>query len=143
MISAEKVINELNGFPDKHDTLKGLFNTFQRNLQNIESPDFPLRAMKVTNLSDTRSIVKFLDREYELVFSTIITGNAITGSISAFRVLGTERGSYSFKELTSRTFNFESIVSIQPPANHDAIRLTAEDECVTLVLNWIHEEINK
>ena len=143
MINAEQIISELNALPDKHDALKGLFNTFQRNLQGIESADFPLRNITVTTLSDTRSIVKFLDREYALVFSTIITGSAITGTISVYRALGRERGSNAFKELTSRTFNIESIVSIQPPKNHDAIRLSEEDECVTLVLNWIYEEINK
>ena len=140
MDNTERVIDKLDGIPQKHELLKGLFNVFQGNLSRLEAADFPLSCIQVETASDSRSIVRFLDREYEIRFGSVVTGNSVSGSISICRVLNRSGGKIT--ELTSRTFNNEAVVSIQPPSSHQSIRLSDESECITLVLNWIYDEIN-
>jgi len=110
MIRIQQIFDEFRNFPNRHDTLKGIFGVFQQNLPHFENKDFPLKGITVLTLSDTKSVVLFLDREYELRFSSSKSGATLVGNISVFRVL--DRDNNSFIELDSTTFNGDSVAAI-------------------------------
>jgi hypothetical protein len=140
VIRLQQIIDEFRNYPNKYEILKRKFNTFQKSLSHFESKDFPIKGISTEVLSDTKSLVRFLDREYEFRFSSSSSNNELSGKITVFLVL--DRDNNTLTQLDSTTFKADSIANIQPPPKEARIRLDVENDCLTLAFNWIYNEIN-
>ena len=140
MIRIESIIDEFRNSLNRHNTLKGHFHNFQTSIELLGGDAFPLRGISVTSSDETSSTVTYLDREYEFKFSTELSSGVLVGRLTVARVIDRDR--HKFTDLASVTFNGESVVDIQQPQDEDPIRLDHDNDCMSLVMNWIRDEFN-
>lgn len=138
MKTISEMTTELSKLSSRHDTFRKIFKTFQQHLNHLNSDTFPVRGITLENKSDETSSLSFIGRLYELKFSSCMIDGAMKGKITVSRILGEK----NVKEITSITYNGQSIVDIKPPQGEDPISLNVDNSCVNLALNWLSTEIN-
>ena len=137
MLSNEEARYKLKNIDHRHNQLKDFFNGFQVAIENFENHTW-VRGAVAETLSSVKSVLTYIDRKYELRFSTHYSGGALIGKITAYRIVEGEA-----KELTSVVYKGTSELDIKVPHGEDPMRLDHEFYCTQLVLNWIWDDINE
>lgn len=138
MKKIDQMANELSQISNRHNTFWNIFKKFQQNINHLQSDTFPVKGIKLENVSDSKTIISFIGRTYELNFTSCMVKGAIKGEISFSRIIGENCAN----EINSITYNGQSIVDLAPPEGEDPISLAEDSCCLNLVLNWLSSEIN-
>jgi hypothetical protein len=138
MKKIDQMTNELSHVSNRHNTFRNIFKTFQKNIDHLQSDTFPVKGIKLENVSDKKTFITFIERTYELNFTSCMVNGAIKGKISVSRIFGEK----SANEFASITYNGQSIADVTPPQGEDPISLAEDSCCLNLVLNWLSNEIN-
>lgn len=138
MKKIDQMISELSQVSNRHNTFWNIFKTFQKNIVHLQSDTYPVRGIKLENVSNKKTLISFIERTYELNFTSCMVNGVIKGKISISRILGEN----SANEFTSITYNGQSIADVTPPQGEDPISLAEDSCCLNLVLNWLSSEIN-
>jgi hypothetical protein len=133
-----EVNKELANISSRHGTFKDIFNTFQGHITNLTSDSFPVKGICVSNVSYTQTTISFIGRTYEINFSICMVNNSPKGKISISRIYSDGNST----EISSVTYNGQSIADIQPPKGGDQVSLSEDICCMNLVVNWLLAEIN-
>ena len=138
MKKIDQMTSELSHVSNRHNTFRDIFKTFQQNINHLQSDTFPVKGIKLENVSDKKTLISFIGRTYELNFTSCMVNGAIKGKISVSRILGEN----SANEIASIIYNGQSIADVAPPQGEDPISLAEDSCCLNLVLNWLSSEIN-
>jgi hypothetical protein len=136
-----KIINcaldDLTAISKRHNKLKEIFKTYQENLSDLQKED-TIPGFKITN-EDTKSTISFIDREFVLIFSTVITGEnrALNGRVSFLRNLGGNKTHL----VTEINFNGNALVEASETEGEDPLYLDESSSGFILICNWLSSNI--
>ena len=131
MIEIENGIKELSYIENRHNNFKNIFLKFKKNIMYLGSDRSPVKGMVIKSECDNVAQICFIDRKYELRFSSDKVDGKIKGKISAKRILDDN----SCIDLNDITYDGESKIEGR------AGMLINDTECIKLVFNWLLEEI--
>ena len=138
MNNLDEMTKELSRYLARHEKFKTIFKTFQDNIVHLKSRSFPVRGITIDNDSDINTSILFVGRKYNIRFSSCMTNEGLKGKISIYRATETAE----VIEVSSVTYNGQSVVDIEPPSGEDPIALNEDSCCINLVLNWLYNDIN-
>jgi hypothetical protein len=132
MQAIEKAIEQLTPLVSRYQSLKVLFNQFQKCIEEANKQTFPVKEISVNTLSAIKSEVNFLDRLYVISFSIVKS----QGLIAVARVSDSQTNA-EITQIDSVSFNGQGVVATQQPQNEDQINIKEESCCLNLLLNWL------
>lgn len=139
MVRLNVIYDEFRHYDASHHRLKTLFNNFQKNIDRLMDPEFPVSGIAVQLVNTDISRIIYIGRVYEFRFSADRDDDTLIGSISVHRQ--TVEG--HFRELGHVTFDEDSVVNIKSPdCEISQVRLDNPACCCAVALNFIRDDIN-
>ena len=130
----EKAIQQLTSLVIRYQSLKLLFNQFQKHIEEANKQTFPVRGILVNTLSATKSGVTFLDHLYVVSFSVQNSRGVIV-----FTSVGDGHTNTEVTQVGSVSFNGQGVVDIKQPPNEDQMDINNDSCSLNLLLNWLHQ----
>jgi hypothetical protein len=138
MNTLEEMTGQLSSLHSRHNSFKGIFNTFQKSINHLGSATFLVKGITLDSATEDKTVISYIGRTYEITFSSCMVNTAFKGKISISRVLNNSE----ICEVSSITFNGQSVVDVKQPEDEDPISLAEDGCCLNLVLNWIFSDLN-
>jgi hypothetical protein len=139
MNTLEEMTDQLSSLHSRHNSFKGIFNTFQDSINHLESATFLVKGITLDSATEDKTVISYIGRTYEITFSSCMVNTALKGKISISRVLNNSE----ICEVSSITFNGQSVVDVKQPKDEDPMSLAEDGCCLNLVLNWIFSDLNE
>lgn len=138
MLNTINVMSKLDVLDSRHNKLKAIFAKAQLHIETIQANNL-VTGIEVQTATDKKTVVTYIDRRYEIDFSTFYEGDELKGKVSFYRRLDED----NIAEQPCAEYDMAAdIADSIHPDQRGKLKLNNHGDSIILVLNWIWDDIN-
>lgn len=135
MLHSQDALDDLRKRRSRYNVLQGLFAQFQAHIQALQAPDSSIHGITIVSESPTQTKVEFLHERFFIQFSM----RSGLGLLELWDEADLIEDSFGGDPLASVEFTGSGDLKIEQPKGEDPLCLKEDNDCICLLVNWLHE----